>query len=200
MFFLVTSAVGANGNGYGALLAFDRDGGRRGTFSGDGRIIDPRGLAVDEREELLFPNSGADRVLALDPDGKVTEDTGPIVALNPGGGNFGPDGQHFVRLRNARTIMAFPAAIDTAGEHAVPPDVVLFPRGFAFGHDGRLFLASGAGPSGERDHTIAAFGPNGAVQRSRAVRDPQLSLLDLRSRQTATSSCRANARSGAPMP
>jgi len=137
MFFHVTSAAGANRNGYGVLLAFDCEGRRRGTFSSDGRIIDPRGLAVDEREGLLSSNSGADRVLALDPDGKVIRDTGPIAALNPGGGNFGPDGPVLRRT----TIMAFPAALDAAGEHALPPGVVLFPRGFAFGHDGQLFLA-----------------------------------------------------------
>jgi hypothetical protein len=44
---LVTSASGANGNGFGALLAFQSDGGLRGTFIDDDRIADPRGLAVD---------------------------------------------------------------------------------------------------------------------------------------------------------
>ena len=41
---LVTSASGVNGNGYGALLAFELDGRLRGTFIDDDRIIDPRGL------------------------------------------------------------------------------------------------------------------------------------------------------------
>jgi hypothetical protein len=54
MLLLVTSAAGANGNGYGALLAFDLDGKPLGTFSDDSRIADPRGLAVDREEELLF--------------------------------------------------------------------------------------------------------------------------------------------------
>jgi hypothetical protein len=44
---LVTSAAGANGDGYGALLAFDLDGRPLGTFSDDSCIADPRGLAVD---------------------------------------------------------------------------------------------------------------------------------------------------------
>ncbi len=90
---LVTSAAGANGNGYGTLLAFDLNGRPLGAFSGDSRIADPRGLAVDRDEGLLFLNSGTDRVLALDPNGRVVRDSGPIEGLNPGGGNFGPDGR-----------------------------------------------------------------------------------------------------------
>jgi len=67
MLLLVTSASGTNGNGYGALLAFKRDGTLIGPFNDDSRIVDPRGLAVDQKEGLLFLNSGADRVLALGP-------------------------------------------------------------------------------------------------------------------------------------
>jgi hypothetical protein len=44
---LVTSASGANGNGFGALLAFDLDGRWRGTFLDDDGIADPGGLAID---------------------------------------------------------------------------------------------------------------------------------------------------------
>ena len=40
---LVTSASGANGKGYGALLAFEHDGEPLGPFSDDVRIVDPRG-------------------------------------------------------------------------------------------------------------------------------------------------------------
>jgi hypothetical protein len=145
---LVTSAAGANGNGYGALLAFDLDGRPLRTFSDDSRIADPRGLGVDREEGLLFLNSGADRVLALDRDGKVVRDTGAIGGLNPGGGNFGPDGRYYVGLRSARTIMAFSVGLDAAGEQVLPSGIVPFPRGFAFGHDARLFLASGIGPNG----------------------------------------------------
>src|SRR5580704_13187801 len=91
---LVTSASGANGNGHGALLAFDRDGKPLGLFSEDSRIADPRGLAVEPKECLLFLNS-ANRVLALDTAGKIVRDTGVIAGLNPGGGTFGPDGRHY---------------------------------------------------------------------------------------------------------
>ena len=66
---LVTSASGANGNGYGVLLAFDHDGEPLGPFSDDDRIVDPRGLAPEPEPGLLFLNS-ADRVLALDQAGK----------------------------------------------------------------------------------------------------------------------------------
>src|SRR5579863_4269794 len=135
---LVTSASGANGNGFGALLAFELDGTLRGPFVKDDRIGDPRGLAVDPMEDLLFLNSGADRVLAISSDGRIVRDTGRIEGLNPGGGNFGPDGQYFVGLRSTHTIMAFSTTLAEAGELLLPPGIVPFPRGFAFGHDGRL--------------------------------------------------------------
>jgi hypothetical protein len=46
-------------------------------------------------------------VLAIDRNGMVVRDSGPINWLNPGGGNFEPDGRYYVGLRSARTIMAF---------------------------------------------------------------------------------------------
>ena len=51
---LVTSASGANGNGYGSLLAFDWDGKPLGAFSNDKRIVDPRGLAVEPKQRCSF--------------------------------------------------------------------------------------------------------------------------------------------------
>src|SRR5580658_4355817 len=124
MSLLVTSAAGANGNGYGALLAFVLDGGPLGVFSQDSRIADPRGLAVDRDEGLLFLNSGTDRVLALDPDGRVVRDTGPIQGLNPGGGIFGPDRRYYVGSRSARTIIAFSTGLDAPGALVLPPGIV----------------------------------------------------------------------------
>jgi DNA-binding beta-propeller fold protein YncE len=175
---LVTSASGANGDGYGALLAFGCDGDPLGAFSNDARIADPRGLAVDPKERLLFVNSGADRVLALDRNGKVVRDSGMIDGLNAGGGNFGPDGRYYVGLRSARTVMALSTALDAPGEHVVTPGIVPFPRGFAFGHGGELFLASGIGPNGQGDNTIVAFAGERSAP-SRLVDDPELSPLDL---------------------
>jgi hypothetical protein len=133
---VVTSAAGVNGDGYGALLAFDRNGRPLGAFSNDARIADPRGLAVDQKKELLFLSSGSDRVLALDRHGTVVQDTGSIPKLNPGGGIFGPDGRYYLGLRSARTIMALSATLDDAGECFLPPGIVPFPRGFAFSSDG----------------------------------------------------------------
>jgi DNA-binding beta-propeller fold protein YncE len=175
---LVTSASGANGDGYGVLLAFGRDGDPLGAFSNDARIADPRGLAVDPKERLLFVNSGADRVLALDRNGKVVRDSGIIDRLNAGGGNFGPDGRYYVGLRSARTVMALSTALDAPGEHVITPGIVPFPRGFAFGHGGRLFLASGIGADGRGDNTIVAFAGTRSAP-SRLVHDPELSPLDL---------------------
>ncbi len=176
---LVTSASGANGNGFGALLAFELDGTFRGPFVDDVRIADPRGLAVDPNENLLFVNSGEDRVLAISSRGIVVRDSGRIENLNPGGGNFGPDGRYYVGSRTARTIVALSTSLDGAPENVLPPQVVPFPRGFAFGHDGRLFLASGIGPDGRGDNAILAFPPAAPMKPARLVADPELSPLDL---------------------
>ena len=177
---LVTSASGANGNGHGALLAFDdRDGQPLGAFSKDSRIADPRGMAVEEKERLLFLNS-ADRVLALDAVGKVVRDTGVIAGLNPGGGTFGPEGRYYVGLRSARTILALQLDLNGAGEHVLPAGIVPFPRGFGLNAEGRLFLSSGIGPNGEGDDTIIEFAPGNRARPSRLVaQDPDLSPLDL---------------------
>src|SRR6201998_4536570 len=177
MVLLVTSASGVNGSGYGKLLAFDADGKMLGPFSEDARIVDPRGLGVDG--SLLFLNSGSDRILALDGKGRVVRETGAIPGVNPGGGNFGPDGRYYVGLRAARTIMAFAPKLDGSGEAVLPSAVVPFPRGFDFGQDGTLFLASGIGPGGEGDNTILAFGPEWTVDPSWKVQHPDLSPLDL---------------------
>jgi hypothetical protein len=176
---LVTSASGANGNGHGALLAFDRDGKPLGLFSEDSRIADPRGLAVEPKECLLFLNS-ANRVLALDTAGKIVRDTGVIAGLNPGGGTFGPGGRHYVGLRSARTILALPPDFKSAGEQVLPAGIVPFPRGFGFNAEGSLFLASGIGPGGEGNDAIVAFSPADRTRPDRLVEhDPDLSPLDL---------------------
>jgi hypothetical protein len=75
--------------------------------------------------------------------------------------------------------MAFGRKLDGVGEYVLPPHVVPFPRGFAFGHDGRLFLASGIGPDGEGDNAILAFDSDRRMLPSWKVRDPELSPLDL---------------------
>jgi hypothetical protein len=179
MTLLVTSAAGANGAGYGKILAFADDGKLMGVFGDDPRIADPRGLGIDWVDRLLFVNSGSDQILALDRDGVVVRATKAVDGFNPGGGNFGPDGRYCVGLRGERTIMAFARELNGAGEFVLPPHVVPFPRGFAFGLDGTLFLASGVGPGGEGDNTILAFGSNRLMRQSWKVRDAELSPLDL---------------------
>jgi len=176
---VVTSASGINGDGYGALLAFGTDGSSRGVFCHDARISDPRGLAFDQNEGLLFINSGADRVLALDAKGHVVRDTGPVAGLNPGGANFAPDGRLVVGMRTARSLMAFATSLDQPGQRILPQGVVPFPRGFAFGTNGRLFLASGIGPDGEGNNSIRAFNPAMELIPSWQVDDRELSPLDL---------------------
>jgi DNA-binding beta-propeller fold protein YncE len=96
MRILVTSASGASGNGYGAILGFGPEGEFTGPFSSDPRITDPRGLSLDPSGALVYLNSGDDRMLALDLHGNVVRDSGPIPGLDPGGAEFGPDGLYCV--------------------------------------------------------------------------------------------------------
>jgi DNA-binding beta-propeller fold protein YncE len=179
MALLVTSAAGTNGAGYGKVLAFADDGKPLGVFGDDPHIADPRGLGIDRADRLLFVNSGSNRIFALDRNGKVVRASRTVDGLDPGGGNFGPDGRYYVGLRGERTIMAFTRELDSAGELVLPPHVVPFPRGFAFGLDGTLFLASGIGQSGEGDNTILAFDADRRMMPSWKVKDPELSPLDL---------------------
>ncbi len=180
MRILVTSASGANGNGYGAILGFGPEGEFTGPFSGDPRIADPRGLSLDPSGALVYLNSGDDRMLALDLHGNVVRDSGPIPGLDPGGAEFGPDGRYCVTMRRRRTILAMPAALDGEGKLLLPEGTVPFPRGFGFGRDGWLYLSSGVAPSGEGDNTIVVFDRSGTLRTPRLVTDPELSPLDLK--------------------
>ena len=180
MRILVTSAGGANGDGYGAILGFGPKGDFTGPFGSDPRIADPRGLSVDPSGALIYVNSGEDRVLALDLDGHVVRDSGPIPGLDPGGAEFGPDGRYYLTMRRRRTICVMPAALDREGEFLLPEGIVPFPRGFGFGRDGRLYLSSGVAPSGQGDNTIVVFDRGGTLLTPRLVTDPELSPLDLK--------------------
>ena len=180
MRILVTSASGANGNGYGAVLSFGPEGDFMGPFSSDPRITDPRGMSVDPSGALVYVNSSDDRILALDLHGHVVRDSGQLPGLDPGGGEFGPDGRYYVTMRRQRTIAAIPAALNGKAEFFLPEGIVPFPRGFGFGDDGRLYLASGIAPLGEGDNTIVVFDRSGTLRTPRLVTDPRLSPLDLK--------------------
>jgi DNA-binding beta-propeller fold protein YncE len=179
MMILVTSASGANGDGYGQLLAFSMEGVALGAFSNDRRIVDPRGLRVSADRQLLYVNSGDDRIVALDRRGEVQLDSGRIPGLNAGGGNLGPDERYYVGLRMDRTIAAFTPKLDGIGTLILKREIVPFPRGFAFADDGELFLASGIGPDGQGANTILRFTANGTLKNARFVDDGQVSPLDL---------------------
>ena len=179
MKILVTSASGANGNGYGQLLAFSTDGIALGAFSDDPRITDPRGLRVSEDGQLLYVNSGDDRILALDSRGEVQFDSGHIPDLDAGGGNFGPDGRYYIGLRSQRTIAAFPPDLDGIGTPMSTSGDGPFPRGFAFADGGYLFLASGVGPDGRGANAILQFTSSGILINDRFAVDDAMSPLDL---------------------
>lgn len=179
MRILVTSASGANGDGYGTLLSFSAEGKPSGPFSDDPRLTDPRGLSLSPAGDLVYVTSGDDRVLALGQNGNVAVDSGRREGLDGGGGVFAPDGRYCITLRRRGTILALPPALDTEGEPLLPDGAVPFPRGFGFGHDGQLYLSSGIGPSGEGGNTIAVFGRDGRLRNRRLVSDPELSPLDL---------------------
>jgi DNA-binding beta-propeller fold protein YncE len=177
--FIVTSAAGANGDGYGAVLTLSAAGEYVGRFSVDERIDDPRGLVLHPTSGLVYVCSGADRILAMDQQGAVVLDSGRIDDLDPGGAVFGPDGRLFVTVRRRRTVLALDASLGDPGIALLPDNVVPYPRGICFGSDGRLYLSSGIGPSGRGENTIAVFSPDGAVIEPRLIDDPELSPLDM---------------------
>jgi DNA-binding beta-propeller fold protein YncE len=176
---LVTSASGANGDGYGTLLGFSAEGELAGPFSDDLRISDPRGMSLSPAGDLVYVTSGDDRVLALGTNGRVMLDSGRMEGLDGGGGAFAPDGRYCVTLRCRGTILALPPRLDAGGEQLLPDGAVPFPRGFGFGGGGQLYLSSGIGPSGEGDNTVAVFDRDGRLRDRRLVSDPELSPLDL---------------------
>ena len=114
MRLLVSSAEGANGAGYGAILAFDVAGNALGTFCDDSRVADPRGLCVDPSGALLYVNNGNDRVLALDHTGQVLKDTGPIDALDPAEKSSDPMGAiTWAPAASAQSWLCRPASTDS---------------------------------------------------------------------------------------
>ena len=174
--FVVSSAGRANGGGYDALLRFSPDGHALGNFGAKVGITDPRGLCVSADRRRLYVNT-ADRVVMLGADGSATAAI-DCRELDLGGANLGRDGRFYATSRSTRTIVAFTADL-THQVPALAPSLVSFPRGFAFAADGRLFLSSGAAPSGDGDNTIALFSSSLESTRRRFVEDSELSPLDL---------------------
>jgi DNA-binding beta-propeller fold protein YncE len=179
MRIVVTSAGGANGNGQGTLLAFDRNGRSLGAFAPDAGIVDPRGLHLHPDGKHLYVANGDDRVLLLDEQGALVASTAPMERLNPGGVVIGPDGRCCVTARTLRTIVAFSGDLTGPGVPLLPHEVVEFPRGFAFSADGGLFLAAGATGSSGGAGVIFAVSPEPERRKTRRVEDAELSPLDL---------------------
>ena len=143
---IVTSASGSNGDGYGAVLAFTPEGEPMGRFSNDDRISDPRGLVLHPVSDLVYLNSGSDRILALNQEGVVTLDSGSLDGLDPGGAIFGPEGRLYVTLRRRGTVLALPASLGDQGIALLPDRVVPFPREFASGWTTGFISARALGP------------------------------------------------------
>jgi DNA-binding beta-propeller fold protein YncE len=180
MRILVSSAKGANGDGHGVVLAFDPAGRCLGSFGEDGRITDPRGMCVNPTRDLLYVNSGDDRIVALDRNGTVRREMSLTRGFEPGGGVFAPDGSTYcVGSRGLRTVMAIEAMLERHMEPLVAPGAVEYPRGFAFDPRGRVLLASGLSPTGKGDETIKLFDSSGTLLMSALVDDPELSPLDI---------------------
>jgi hypothetical protein len=80
---LVTSASGDNGNGFGALLAFDADGRLRGPFLHDVRIADPRGLGGAGKPSSYRRFAGTGLTEVQLPASVASQRMGFILALAP---------------------------------------------------------------------------------------------------------------------
>jgi hypothetical protein len=70
-------------------------------------------MSLDPSGALVYLNSGDDRILALDLHGHVVRDSGPLPGLDPGGGEFGPDGRYYVTMRR-RGKAPTPSSCSTA--------------------------------------------------------------------------------------
>lgn len=75
--------------------------------------------------------------------------------------------------------MGISATLDGRPEPLLPERVVPFPRGFAFGAEDAVYLASGIDPDGEGQNTIVVFDPDAPMHARPVVTDPDLSPLDL---------------------
>jgi hypothetical protein len=134
-----------------------------------GRAAD--GMIVSSRRRLLeHLRAGDSEGAALERH--VVRDSGRWPGLDPGGGEFGPDGRYYVTMRRRRTIGALPAALNQKAEFLLPEGIVPFPRGFGFGDNGRLYLSSGVAPCGEGDNTIVVSDRSGTLRTPRLVTDP----------------------------
>ena len=118
--FLVTSASGANGDGFGALLTFELDGTLRGKFIDDDRIVDPRGLAQE-------PPSGLEKlsvvleIMDADLESVVRKPTNErrrdrIGALGDEV-ERGPESHLHFELRELAALGQALRALDVMGEH-----------------------------------------------------------------------------------
>jgi DNA-binding beta-propeller fold protein YncE len=172
---LVTSASGANGHGHGhgSVPRFTTDGVLVGPFSQDATIIDPRGVSLHPSGELIYLNSGNDRVLALDRAGSVVLDSGQIDGLDPGGGTFGPDGRYYIAEAQTHDPRLACRARKSRGTTSSRRDRALS-EGIRLRTTRRGLSRVGSGSDGEGDNTIAVFQQDGSLRAPRLVEDLEL--------------------------
>jgi DNA-binding beta-propeller fold protein YncE len=176
---LVTSASGANGDGYGMVMSFSAGGDLAGPFSDDPRINDPRGMSLSPAGDLVYVTSGDDRVLALDKNGNVTLDSGRKEGLDGGGGTFAPDGRYCLTLRRRGTILALPPQLDADGEPLLPDGAVPFPGDSASAMTASYTCPRESAPPVRATTPSRSLTATGRLRNPQLLSDPELSPLDL---------------------
>jgi hypothetical protein len=129
MHMIVTSASGASGNGYGAILGFGPEGEFTGWFSSDPRIADPAVCPLTRQAHSSTRTAATTEYWRLNSTGTSAR-LGVDARTRPGRRRVRPDGRSCVTMRRQRAILAMPAALDSEGEFLLPEGIVPFPRGF----------------------------------------------------------------------
>jgi len=115
-----------------------------GAFSKDARIVDPRGLAVNQEAGPIFLIAAPTGFWRFDQHGRVVRDTGPTEGLNPGGGIFCPDGGYYVGLRRLRRVVAFrrfaPGGGSSSRQFVMDPE--LSPLDLVIATNGNIIVSS----------------------------------------------------------
>jgi len=135
-------------SGTGALIRFDRKGGRLDVFGTRGavRLKLPLGLDVSPEGAIFVADAGLRKVVEFDQEGTVEGLFGREGELtNPTDAALSPDGQRlYVADSKAHRIVVFDreggSIVDTIGEPGDGEGQFAFPTSIDFGPDGDLFV------------------------------------------------------------